>query len=209
MNPGSSHRPCRLIDGRAAPLASVPAILIPDFPADRLNEVEGLWTPARNRLAEAMESTGLDLESGHWDWRNKAWSVRSNIHRLYAVECENEVQGLMALATRHRTSVLIAGSSVVYVDYVESAPWNLRQVVQPPRFLGIGTVLIGAAIQESLNLGLGGRVGLHALPQAERFYTDRCRMTRYGPDPDYHDLVYFEYPDSVALRWLTDMGLCR
>jgi hypothetical protein len=166
-----------------------------------------MWAPARAQLVQAMASAGLDLESGHWDWRNKVGSVGSNRLRLFAVEYEGEVQGLMALATQPRPSILPPEGSVVYVDYLESAPWNLRQPIQSPRFLGVGTILIGEAVRLSVEQGFGGRVGLHALPQAERFYSERCRMIRHGPDRTYYDLVYFEYPEGVAPQWLIDIGM--
>ena len=44
----------------------------------------------------------------------------------------------------------------------------------------------------SAALGFDGRVGLHALPEAEAFYR-RQGMPDYGPDPDKDGLVYFEY----------------
>jgi hypothetical protein len=99
----------------------------------------------------------------------------------------------------------LGGGHVVYVDYVESAPWNLKGTVVSPRFLGVGTVLIAEAVRLSLEMGLGGRVGLHSLPQAEPFYA-RCRMTRVGPDPSYYDLTYFEHAGQEALDWLASLG---
>ena len=46
--------------------------------------------------------------------------------------------------------------------------------------------------QRSVDLGYGGRVGLHSLPEAEGFY-QRQKMLEHGPDPEKDDLVYFEY----------------
>ena len=68
------------------------------------------------------------------------------------------------------------------------------------------TVLITEAVRLSLEMGLGGRVGLHSLPQAEGFYTHRCRMTRVGTDPHYYDLTYFEYTGQQATDWLAAIG---
>ena len=47
------------------------------------------------------------------------------------------------------------------------------------------------ARQRSLDLGYGGRVGLHALPGSEPFYESRY-MLNLGYDPD-REMVYFEY----------------
>lgn len=144
------------------------------------------------------------LEHDHWDWRNKAESAAGGHHLLVAVECEREVQGLMAVLRRPRAGH--GGSPVLYVDYLEAAPWNLKATGSPPRFIGVGTVLIADAVHLSREFGLGGRVGLHSLPAAEPFYETRCRMTRIGPDPDYYDLTYFEYTERQAADWLAAIG---
>jgi hypothetical protein len=49
-------------------------------------------------------------------------------------------------------------------------------------------------------------VGLHSLPQAERFYTDRCRMTRLGHDSEYFGLTYFELTPAGAADLLAALG---
>lgn len=204
MVPPSSVRPCRLGDARVRPPVPVAASLIRDFPVDRLVEVEQSWTPARIHLGQRLAAAGEDLESGHWDWRNKMWSTEQGRHRLVAVEVEGEVQGLMAITRSPRSSVLAPVNLLVYVDYIEAAPWNLRYSVQEARFLGVGTVLIGEAVRLSLELGYGGRAGLHALPQAERFYAERCKMVFTGRDEAYDGLAYFEFPADVATKWLSD-----
>jgi hypothetical protein len=56
----------------------------------------------------------------------------------------------------------------------------------------VGTLLLNFARQRSLQLGYGGRIGLHSLPGAQRF-CDMKNMMEFGPDPDKDDLVYFEY----------------
>ena len=48
------------------------------------------------------------------------------------------------------------------------------------------------ARERSQELGYQGRVGLHALPEAEGFYR-RIGMPDYGSDPEKEGLVYFEY----------------
>jgi hypothetical protein len=56
--------------------------------------------------------------------------------------------------------------------------------------------LLLLARQRSVELGYGGRVGLHSLPGSEAFYR-RNNVPDYGPDPAKDGLVYFEY---AALR---------
>jgi hypothetical protein len=45
-----------------------------------------------------------------------------------------------------------------------------------------------------------GRVGLHALPQAETFY-ERLGMTKFEPELEHEGLAYFEISSEVAADW--------
>lgn len=187
-----------------APAAELPVAVTRNFPTARLADVERTWGPARVLLGAAAAAANVVLEHGHWDWGNKAGYYRPGWHCLVAVEAEGEVQGLMAAETLLRPSRLAPGGWVVYVDYVEAAPWNLAvQGVQDPRYGGVGRLLVGEAVRMSTGRTAAGRVGLHSLPRAEDFYRG-CRMTDLGPDPAYNDLVYFEYPAAVTAGWLTD-----
>jgi len=198
----SSYRRVKLIDARTPDRPFIVAVLYRDYPLIHLESIEARWARARDEAA----TTGLTpLEHAHWDWRNKVDSVEAGQHMLVAVECEGEAQGIMALLRTPRPARLGAGH-VTYVDYVESAPWNLKGSAVSPRFVGVGTILIAEAVRLSSETGLGGRVGLHALPQAEPFYTTRCRMTAIGPDPRYYDLTYFEYTSHQATDWLAAIG---
>lgn len=84
------------------------------------------------------------------------------------------------------------GKPLVYVDYIETAPWNLKEFTTQPRYGGVGVRLIEAAVRFSLDEGFGGRVGLHSLPQSESFYENVCGMTRGEIDQQYEDLRWFE-----------------
>ncbi|WP_157469431.1 hypothetical protein [Gemmata sp. SH-PL17] len=220
MNPSPNpprpfNPPPRLVGTYLPPPGYVPVTLTRGFPAtsDSLGVIERQWERAREELAAELRAHGETLESAHWQWTDKA-EPRSRRHNLVTVECEGQIQGVMAVENLLRKSVLTPNAWVLYVDYVEVAPWNYRvpqdrnaPAVRVPRFTRVGTLLIGEAIRMSLGAAAGGRVGLHGLPQAEAFYVGRCGMTRIGPDPNYQDLVYFEYPDGVAARQLTVMEL--
>jgi len=205
VNVAPSSWPARLADGRITPPTAIPAVVLSNLPHTYLPSVEELWKPARDAIVSLANTTGARLENGHWDWSRKTRTAASGFHRVAAVECEGVCQGLMAIQSAHRPSALSAGRMLVYVDYLEAAPWNLRVAGQSPRFLGVGTLLIGESIRLSVEEGLSGRAGLHSLPQAERFYADRCQMRRLGPDAAYYDLEYFEYPEGVAAAWLAAM----
>jgi hypothetical protein len=217
VNPVPLHRPTSpspwLIDRRTNPQSTIDVAVTRGIPRSRLAEVERTWNPARAALNTAVRAAGFGLENSHWDWRNKLQYYPSDWHCLVAIEAAGDVQGLMALETKLRSSALRPSTWIVYVDFVEAAPWNRReppdrrhQPIQSPRFAGVGTLLIGEAIRASMGRATNGRIGLHALPGAEDFYALRCRMARIGSDPNYHGLTYFEYPEGVAVQWLTDVG---
>ena len=123
-----------------------------------------------------------------------------------AVECDDEIKGLMTVASRTRFASLTPGSNAVYVDYVEKAPWNIATPNSPPCFEGIGTVLLTDAVLLSQELGHGGRIGLHPLGSAEKYYRDQLGMTDLGEDPAYYGLRYFEYTAGMATSWLIETG---
>ncbi|MCI0378188.1 MAG: hypothetical protein L0215_11330 [Gemmataceae bacterium] len=201
----SSRRIVKLIDGRAPDRTAVEAYVYRDYPSSELEVIESRWAEAREQSAKAGLAAGLaPLEHSHWDWRNKADSVEAGRHMLVAVECAGEPQGIMAVLRMPQPSKL-SEEHLVYVDYVESAPWNLKVSDGSPRFLGVGTILIAESVRLSLEMGLGGRLGLHSLPQAEAFYR-RCGMTCVGQDPAYYDLSYFEFVGRQATDWLTSIG---
>lgn len=202
------------MDRRTPPAVAINATITRGFAVDRLTDIEKSWESERTSLAASLQAAGQPIENAHWDWRNKVQFYPPGWHCFAAIECESEVQGLMAVETRLRPSRLNPGQGIAYVDFLEAAPWNRREpvdrsinAVQEPRFGGVGTLLIAEAIRMNLGQTTSGRIGLHSLPDAEDFYSNRCRMVRIGPDDEYHGLVYFEYPDGVVASWLTSVGL--
>jgi hypothetical protein len=195
-----------LIDARQSNAVSIDAFVIRDLDPERLVASEERWGPGRGIVKEAMTRLGKYMENSHWDWRNKVERVVEGKLLLTGLECEGELQGLVALATLPRYSCLTAGSQAMYIDYIETAPWNLR-IPGPPRFEGVGTILLADAILLSRELGHEGRVSLHSLPSAESWYLKRCRMTDLGQDPAYYDLRCFEYTSDAASEWLVAKGV--
>jgi len=201
----TDHRWVNLLDNRVASKPGIRASVYRDYPASDLDDIEARWAKSREMAAQRGQTAGLTLlEHGHWDWRNKAESVEAGRYMLVAVECDGDIQGLMAIPRIPRRARLCDGI-LVYVDYLEIAPWNLKGAVDPPRFLGVGTVLMAEAVRISVVEGFDGRVGLHSLPQAEGFYA-KCKMTRLAEDPTYFDLVYYEYGGQNGMNWLTSIG---
>lgn len=164
-----------------------------------LKDVEEIWNPA---LRVLLRWSGRQEQSSHWNWRAKLRSFRRRQRmRSLAVECEGITQGLMIVDLSRRCRLgSQSGEPMVYVDYVEVAPWN-RDVWKPHRMFGsVGTALFRAAVQLSLDSGYQGRIGLHSLPQADNFYR-RLGMTDLGSDDDYDKLRYFELTPIQAIRF--------
>lgn len=188
----------------------VEAELIDSIGEQQLIDWETKWQPALfdtlKRLAEQGVPRALWPQSRHWDWPRKVAEVKGLLaFRGLSLISEGVTQGLMRVDLNQvgRDSSQL-GKPLVYVDYLEAAPWNRPDCSDAPRFRGIGSALMTAAILLSQEEGFHGRVGLHSLPQSERFYRDSCRMIERGPDPEYDNLVYFEMTSEQATAFLAD-----
>jgi hypothetical protein len=118
------------------------------------------------------------------------------------------MQGLLMVTVAGKVARLPPddGKPLVYIDYLESAPWNVIPLVAEPQFSGIGMVLMHAAVQLSYDEGFHGRIGLHTLDQSEVFYRNKCGMQGCGPDPSYHGLPYYEMTREIAARFTSNTG---
>jgi hypothetical protein len=181
-------------------------VLDMDLPLLRLVDAEESWSPYRLRAIRQLLCSPGSAEAPehiHWNWGIKALQFKRADHRIVGIEAENQLQGLMWVwIRRYQTRLPLTGEPLVYVDYLESAPWNARVFTPTPRFKGVGTRLLDAAIVQSRIEGFEGRVGLHALPQSEEFYTSGCGMQSLGADSAYQGLVYFEFTSAAATAYL-------
>jgi hypothetical protein len=191
------------VSSRISPLVesltgrAVNATVIDGLSPEQVIAAEATWRPFRQ--TDAMEAG----EHSHWDWSLKTGLLVEPGVRCLGVECEGQMQGMMMVREIGHVAHLApdAGQPLVYIEYLESAPWNLLRPNQPPRYRRVGTTLLRAAIERSREIGFDGRVGLHSLPQATAFYERKCRMISHGPDPRYYGLVYFEYTAEAAQRY--------
>ncbi|HKI31071.1 MAG TPA: hypothetical protein VKA46_04345 [Gemmataceae bacterium] len=203
-------RTTRLFDRQAGRL--VEATLYPELPVWRLLQVESVWGPWRRsaveRLLESGTFAGEVPQHWHWDWTRKAVKLDLSGYRCVGIECAQEMQGLMMLAVGVYGARLppSQGRPFVYVDYLESAPWNVRPLAEEPRYGAVGMRLLWAAVELSVAEGLEGRLGLHSLPQSEAFYGEGCGMAMLGVDPDYESLTYFEFDRPGAEAFLARGG---
>jgi hypothetical protein len=114
------------------------------------------------------------------------------------------MQGLMMVALAGHAATLPpdSGKPILYIDFLESAPWNAMPFPDHPYYSGVGSRLFEAAIRLSKKEGFRGRVSLHALPQSEHFYRETCGMTELAPDPQKEGLRYFELTSHQADAFL-------
>jgi len=175
------------------------------------------WVPVveatQARLLAQGASASAYPQSAHWDWNKKTAAFQNLLsYRMFAITCAKETQGLMAVATdvvmhpsRLPDDKGRRGLGLVYIDFLEAAPWNRPEHVQSPSYRGVGSVLIATAIQLSLDEGFKGRIGLHSLPQSEDFYRKIVRMNDLGADTSYPGLIplrYFEFTSAEAQAFI-------
>ena len=189
--------------------SAVPAELWDDISADHVELWIDSWKPEMDRLRQQLEQKKVPREKWpqdlHWDWSKKADATRPMLaFKRLALTCEGRLQGLMlanlVIATAHLAEQ--QGKPLVYVDFISTAPWNRPDFCDKPRFTGVGSILIRAAVELSQSEGFRGRIGLHSLPQAEGFYQTACGMTSLGADVTYQNLTYFEMTEHQAVNLL-------
>jgi hypothetical protein len=172
------------------------------------------WLPARDQCLNILQAANAPPEaypqSAHWNWMDKTRSMQGLLAlQGLSIRCEGRTQGLMRIDLASEQCQLESQRSqpMVYVDYIEIAPWNwIGPYFNPPRFRWAGQILLRAAVEISLDQAFKGRIGLHSLPQASSFYR-RCGLTDCGPDPNYpRNLPYFEATPEQAMAFLNQGG---
>ena len=178
-------------------------------PAD-MALVENEWSAERSLIHQELLAKKVDRgnwpQSLHWNWGRKAPLLQSLESRGFGIVCENRWQGVMLTKTATAVCQLPAdrGRPLVYIDFLETAPWNwqLPAVGRSGRFRAIGSRLFLRAVQQSHEEGFHGRVGLHTLPQSQQFYL-RCGMTPLGRDAAKQSLLYLELSRESAQSYLS------
>lgn len=181
--------------------------------ANNLANIEDNWRPIfERRVLEAKKNgeTPLDInaEDAHWQWGKKAKAATEEpfLFDIFALESAENTEAVMLVSKGgpktfsrhpdHKTRPLI------YIDLLATAPWNRPRLVSEPIYKGCGRVLFSTAVSLSINEEMYGRVGLHALPGAEAFYSEQMGMTDMGPDEDHQGLRYFELSETQAVQLL-------
>jgi hypothetical protein len=180
----------------------------------QLADWEGEWVPELFKAVQRLKRAGVERkhwpQSRHWDWRRKTEALQGMLANPgFSVVCGGVTQGMMLVDTTMKRCRLDKqkGKNLVYVSFVETAPWNRKELLfDPPRYRGVGAILIRAAIELSMEAEFKGRMGLHSLPQANSFYANVCGMTDLGADQDYQGLRYFEMSPEQAEAFVEKGG---
>lgn len=180
----------------------------------QLADWEGEWVPELLKALQRLRRAGVERrhwpQSRHWDWRRKTEALQGMLSNPgFSIVCADLTQGMMFVDTTTKRCRLDSqkGKDLVYVSFVENAPWNRKELLfDPPRYRGVGTILIRAAIELSKQEEFKGRIGLHSLPQSNGFYANSCGMTDLGADQEYQGLRYFEMTPDQAEAFIVKGG---
>lgn len=193
----------------AASDQSIAAELRDAIEQPQLDDWENSWRPALDAVLIELVRQGVHRsqwpQSWHWDWKKKMARVQGLLaFQGFSVVAQGVTQGLMQVdLTKSAREASQAGKPLVYVEYLEVAPWNRPELGSTPRLRGVGSALLVTAVELSVAEGFKGRIGLHSLPQADAFYR-KIGMTDLGPDPQYQDLKYFEMTAEQARAFLNE-----
>jgi hypothetical protein len=185
----------------------VPANLVAQIGQQQISDWHDHWRPALEETLARMRAAGVPKahwpQTAHWNWESKTKQIAGLLaYRSFAITSQGVTQGLMRVDLNHSArQATQVGKPLVYVEYLEVAPWNRAEFAKP-RYRGVGTALLTAAVDLSLEEGFHGRIGLHSLTQAESFYRDACRMSDLGIDINYDNLRYFEMTSEQAAAFL-------
>ncbi|WP_431015479.1 GNAT family N-acetyltransferase [Bradyrhizobium pachyrhizi] len=182
---------------------SVEAELSDAIEQAQLDDWQTKWRPALLTTLQELVRKGVPFDqwpqSWHWDWSKKTARVQGLLaFRGFSIVAQSETQGLAQVdLTKAAREANQRGKPLVYLEYLEVAPWNRPDLGNAPRLRGVGTALITAAVALSEDEGFKGRLGLHSLPQADNFYR-KIGMTDLGQDAAYQNLRYFEMTSEQA-----------
>lgn len=167
-----------------------------------LSEVLSISAGDPVKAVEVFREIHQDLEHSHWEWDKKIKysSVATGFsYCSFVLEVSGEAQALMLIKFPHPSRV-IQGDRIVYIDYLQVAPWNIpHKFRQDKRHKGVGSIMLDVASRYCANLGAQYQKGyaLHSLPQSLEFYR-AIGLNELGVDSNYLGLVYFELPSSMV-----------
>jgi hypothetical protein len=200
----------QIIDSQSG--QSIDAEIFDEITLEHFIETQADWRPVVLDAARAMSKDPnraiLIPRHYHWDWTRKEAELKMLALKFYGISWQGHLQGIMKVDTVARSCRLPEqqGKPLVYIDYIETAPWNIRLLMEPlgkrQQYRGVGSRLFEAAVLQSEEEGFKGRLGLHSLPGSEGFYIKECGMTPVGRDPHKQNLLWCEFTPEQARRYL-------
>jgi hypothetical protein len=96
----------------------------------QLDDWQTTWQPALLAVLQDLARKGVPMsqwpQSWHWNWAQKTAKVQGLLaFRGFSVVAQGVTQGLAQVdLTKSAREASQAGKPLVYVDYLEVAPWN-------------------------------------------------------------------------------------
>jgi hypothetical protein len=138
-----------IVDGATG--QAIEAVLFDKILDQHVQDFENLW---RSWLQGAVrENPDLpSQQSSHWDWRQKMQVFGGLLgFPSFAIECGGETQGLMIVNNLEFCRLEAQkGKPLVYIEYLETAPWNWTKLTSQPRYKRVGSAFVDIAIQLSM-----------------------------------------------------------
>lgn len=191
----------------------IDAEIFDEITLEHFIETQANWRPivldAARALSKDPNRATLIPRHFNWDWTRKEAELKMLALKFFGISCLGHLQGIMKVDTVARSCRLPEqqGKPLVYIDYIETAPWNIKLLMEPlgkrQQYRGVGSRLFEAAVLQSEEEDFKGRLGLHSLPGSEGFYIKECGMTPIGRDPHKQNLLWCEFTPEQARRYLT------
>ncbi|MDI3467792.1 MAG: hypothetical protein OJF50_006613 [Nitrospira sp.] len=192
---------------------TVDALLHEGLTEEQIRAAQTEWEPIRKKAIEALYKQGVPMKDlpkhWGWDWTKKMRQLGDPLSGYYGIECGGKMQGLIMIEKEGHLAKLPVqkGKPLIYVKYIETAPWNVKLLDPKPRYGGVGSRLIRAAVELSISEDCKGRLGLHSLPgnkhgEPEWFYKDVCKMEPLEEERDGEGLLYFELTVENAEQFM-------
>lgn len=167
------------------------------------------WVP---QLVKANSEAGktqspIVAEDARWNWGKKVEKTKGQLaFRHFAIEYGTQTIGLMLLRLVGQQSRIEVPKDLVYIDFLAVCPEARKEIQDPRKYGGIGKILFMAAVLVSKEEDMDGRVGLHSLPKARQWYEKELNLNKFGPDPTYNNLEYFELSTKRAQQLINEMN---
>ncbi len=154
-------------------------------------------------LQSAWAQSDPQTTTAHFFWP-AVFSFNKDAVCLVLRNGANDHAAMQLRENHHVQCVRGQRGPLVYVSFLEIAPWNRADFARR-QFHGLGSLLLQLASAWSVDRGLGGAVGLHALHDAIPFY-EKLGFSAIDCPNEHHEL-YFELDAASASRFRQRGGL--